>query len=199
MQDAPWAQTYSLGLINQICKKLVPAGSCEVFLRIGIGLGQKVRGLRILHTCDASGWRIPKFDSTSMLDTSDPATSTICSNSKMYLLKFQNIFVQIAKCILLLVWSTSDPATPFLFTLDIHQKKNTRLKPSYLFKDPVTKRQTKVICIFRVQISHKTHFTSKYVCFPSHCESLVATLRGQAWKLLWVYRSHCASSNFGCV
>ena len=86
---------------------------------------------------------------------------------------------------------------PILFTLDIHQKKNTRLKPSYLFKDPVTKRQTKVICIFRVQISHKTHFTSKYVCFPSHCESLVATLRGQAWKLLWVYRSHCASSNFG--
>ena len=147
--------------------KLVPAGSCEVFLRIGIGLGQQVRGLRILHTCDASGWRIPKFDSTSMFDTSDPATSTltcICSNSKMYLLKFQNIFVQIAKCILLLVWSTSDPATPFLFTLDIHQKKNTRLKPSYLFKDPVTKDKTKVICIFRVKISQKTHFTSKYVC-----------------------------------
>ena len=74
------------------------------------------------------------------------------------------------------VWPASDPATyPLWFTPDIHQKKSTRLKTSYLFKDPVTKDKTKVICIFRVQISWRTHFTSKYVCFPSHRESLVVT------------------------
>ena len=74
------------------------------------------------------------------------------------------------------VWPASDPATyPLWFTPDIHQKKNTRLKTSYLFKDPVTKDKTKVICIFRVQISWRTRFTSKYVCFPSHRESLVVT------------------------
>ena len=73
-------------------------------------------------------------------------------------------------------WPASDPATyPLWFTPDIHQKKNTRLKTSYLFKDPVTKDKTKVICIFRVQISWRTRFTSKYVCFPSHRESLVVT------------------------
>ena len=73
-------------------------------------------------------------------------------------------------------WPASDPATyPLWFTPDIHQKKNTRLKTSYLFKDPVTKDKTKAISIFRVQISWRTRFTSKYVCFPSHRESLVVT------------------------
>lgn len=142
---------------------------------------------------------VPKCDSTSVLHI-----RSRCPQFHVWCI-CPNVFVQIVKCICskckICLFCTMHlpkmffnkrvlspsphhiPLPPLWFTLDIHQ--NTHLKPSYLFKDPVTKDKSKVICIFRVQISNRTHFTSKYVCFPSHRESLVATMRGQTWKILW--------------
>ena len=137
-------------------------------------------GLIILYTWDASGRR-PKmwFNKCAPYQIPLPPISCLmylskclCSNCKMHLFKMQNLSIFTMHLPKMFfnkrVLSPSPhhvPLPPLWFTLDIHQ--NTHLKPSYLFKDPVTKDKSKVICIFRVQISNRTHFTSKYICFPS--------------------------------